>query len=70
MAVNTIRNTQERAGLERTFLLQKDTALGNNNRNISVDVALAVLIDERNGDVGVGYALSQRHPKDAWSFCL
>lgn len=48
-----------------TLLFQKDTTFGHDNGYITVDVALTLIIEERNGDVGIPYALLQRHSEDA-----
>jgi len=47
------------------LFLQEDTALGDDNGDIAVDVTLAVLVEERYGDIGIGYALYEGHAKDA-----
>lgn len=47
-----------------TLLLQKDTTLGNNHRHIAIYEALAVLIRQRDGNVGIFDALLQRDAKD------
>ena len=51
-------------GRRPTFLFQKDTALCNHDGDISVDVTLSMFINERDGDIGVGYALSKGDTED------
>ena len=51
-----------------TFFLQEDAAFCYYNRNIAIDVALAVVIHEGNGNVRINDALSQRDAEDAWRF--
>lgn len=48
-----------------TFLLQEHTAFCHHYWNIAIYVALAVVVDERNGDIRVDNALSQWHTEDA-----
>jgi hypothetical protein len=52
------------AQVERhTLLLQVHAALCDYDGNIAVYVALSVLVEQRDGDVRVGYALNQRYAK-------
>lgn len=48
-----------------TFFFQEDTTLGNHDGYVSVDVALAVLIYERYGNIGICDALAQWHAEYA-----
>jgi hypothetical protein len=48
-----------------TLFFQEHTTFGHDDGDIAVNIALAVLVDERNGDVRVRDALSQRHAEDA-----
>lgn len=54
-----------------TFLLEENTTLRYDNGHIAVDVAFPVIVHQRDGNIGVGNALSQRNAEDAlWScFC-
>lgn len=54
----------------RTFFFQKHATFGNDNGHIAINVALALFIDQGDGDVCIGYTLSQRDTKDAWSSSL
>lgn len=49
----------------RTSLLQENTTFCYHDRHITIDVALAVLVDERDGDVGIRNALPEGNTKDA-----
>lgn len=49
----------------RTLFLQEDTAFSDDDGNIAVNVALAILINQRDGNVCVCYALSERNTKYA-----
>ena len=53
-----------------TFLLEEHSALGYDNRDVAVDVGLAIIVDEGDGNVGICYALAQRHAKDTGGFRL
>jgi hypothetical protein len=44
----------------RTSLLQEHSTLGDYDGNIAVYIALAILIDKRDGDVGIRDALAKR----------
>lgn len=48
-----------------TLFLQENTAFGDDDWNVTVDVTLAVLVEQRYGDVRIGYALYEGHTKDA-----
>lgn len=48
-----------------TLFLQEDTALCDDNGDIAVDIALAVLVEERDCDIGIGDALDEGNAKDA-----
>lgn len=58
-------------GVAPTLLFQKHSAFCNHYRDIAVNVALAVVVDERNGDICVNDALSQWYAEDAlwFRFC-
>lgn len=47
-----------------TLLFQKHTAFCDDNRHVSVNVAASILVDERDGDVGVRDALSEGDAED------
>jgi hypothetical protein len=49
-----------------TFLFQVDTALRDYNRNVTVDVALPVFVEQRYRNVCIGYALDEGYTEDAW----
>lgn len=49
----------------RTFFLQKDSAFCDNNWDISVNIALAVIIDKRDGHIGICDTLAQWDAKNA-----
>lgn len=51
--------------VRRTLFLQEDTAFSDYNRNIAVNVALSILVNKRDGNVCVCYALSERNTKYA-----
>lgn len=55
-----------------TLFFQVNSALCDDNGHVAVDVALAMLVEQRDGDVGIGYALDEWHAKDAGerSFCV
>lgn len=55
-------------GLTRTFFLQENAALCDNDGNIAVDVALTFFVEEGDRDVGVLDAVLKRHPEDAPGF--
>jgi hypothetical protein len=48
-----------------TLFLQEDATFGDYDGNVAVDITLAVLVKQRYGDVGIGYALYEGHAKDA-----
>ena len=49
----------------RTPLFQKDSAFRDDDWYVAVDVALAIFVDERDGNVGVRDALAQRDTEDS-----
>lgn len=60
-----------RAQLNLTLFFKINTALSDYDGNIAIDIALAVLVKQRYGDVGVGDALDERHTKYALrDFCI
>lgn len=51
-----------------TLFLQKHAALGDNDRYVAINVAFSVLIDEGDGNVGIGDTLAERNAENAvWS---
>lgn len=48
-----------------TFLFEKNAALGDDDWDVAVNVALSFIVEQRNGDVGVSDALLERHSEDA-----
>lgn len=52
-----------------TLLFQVDAAFGNDYRDIAVDVALALLVEQRDGDVGIANTRLERDTKDALGSC-
>ena len=48
-----------------TFFLQVDAAFCYHDGNVTVNVALSVLVNQRDGDIGVRDALPERDSKDA-----
>lgn len=48
-----------------TLFLQEDTALCDDNGDVAVDIALTVLVEERDCDIGIGDALDEGNAKDA-----
>lgn len=57
--------------MKRTLFFEKNTAFRNDDGDVSIDVALTVLVDEGDCDVGVRYTLPKRHFEDtlSWLFC-
>lgn len=53
----------------RTLLFQIDTAFGDDYRNITIDIALALFVEQRNGDVCVTDAGLEWDAKDALGSC-
>lgn len=51
-----------------TLLLEKHSAFGNDDWHVAVYVAFAVLVEEGDGDVCVGYTLDERDAEDAWYY--
>lgn len=49
-----------------TLLLEVDSAFRNYDGHVAVDVALSVLVEQRDGHVGVGYALDEGYTEYAW----
>jgi hypothetical protein len=45
----------------RTLLLQEDAAFGNNDWDVAIYVALAMLIDEGDGHICICYTLAKGH---------
>lgn len=52
-----------------TLLFQVDAAFGNDDRNIAVDVALTLLVEQRDGDVGIADTRLERDAEDALGSC-
>ena len=52
-----------------TFLFQIDSTLRNHDWHVAVDVALALIVVQTDGDVGVSYTFLQRHTKYALRGC-
>lgn len=50
---------------EQTLLFEEDPTFGHDYGNISVNVALAVLINERYGNIGVRDTLAEWDTEDA-----
>lgn len=58
----------QRAARElRTFFLQEDTAFCHHYRDVAVDVALSIIVDEGDRNVRVCDALAQRDAENAMS---
>jgi hypothetical protein len=51
------------------LLFQVDAAFGNDYRDIAVDVALALLVEQRDGDIGIADAGLERDAEDALGSC-
>lgn len=62
-----IRNDQSEAAfrMKRTFLFQVNTTFRDNYRHITVDVTLAFIVEQADGDVRVSYTMLKRYAKDA-----
>lgn len=56
--------------LLHTFFFQEDTTLGYNNGNITINVALPIVVHQRDGNISIGDALSQRDAENAMRSCL
>ena len=52
-----------------TFLFQKDAALGDDYWYIAVNVALSLIVKQRDGNIGVSYALVKWYSEDALRAC-
>lgn len=52
-------------GPRLTLFFKEYTALCNYNRDVAIDVALAMLVEERYGDIRIGYALNEGDAKYA-----
>lgn len=52
-----------------TFFFQEDAAFCNHDRNVAVNVALALIVKEGNGNVGVTDRGVQRDAKNARCCC-
>lgn len=50
----------------RTLFLQEDTAFGNYNGDVTVDVALPVFVDKGYGNIGVLDAIAKGDAKDTF----
>lgn len=60
------------AGQALAFFFEKNATFGNDNGYVAVNVALAIFVNQGDGDVCVSNALSQRNTKDArvlWWLC-
>lgn len=50
----------------RTLFLQKDTAFGNYDGDVTVDVAFPIFVDKGYGNIGVLDAIAKRDAKDTF----
>lgn len=53
----------------RTLLFQIDTAFGDDYRNITIDIALALFVEQRDGDICIADAGLERDAEDALGSC-
>lgn len=53
-----------------TLFFQVDTAFRDDDGHVAVDVALAMFVEQRDGDIGIWYALNEWYAKDAWECSL
>lgn len=54
---------------EHTLLFQVDAAFGNDYGDIAIDVALALVVEQRDGDVGIADTRLEGDTEDALGSC-
>lgn len=65
------RTTQAENSLDiGGFLFQEDTTFRNDYWNIAINIAVSFAVDQRDRNIRILYALTERYSKDAsWCFC-